>query len=253
MNKKLEGKWWQNVIWNGMKAVPSNTKEIRSKWYQETFIPCNPFTWVSWSIPAETQHGPSCAGHGIANFKEIMLRRYHKSGSAPFAPWQEIDGDAIWAYARRKFYDGDMDGGLYIPQAFEAALEMGIFSKGSQLKTIKREDALYGSQFELTPFIDGHDVSGWYKNGLSDNGQVYEGGQTDGTGGHCTVHVSRMVQNGKNFWQNLNSWGTSFGWHGLFITTEFFDFLTGLENSMYYVVEPEGWENDDGWRKYVIG
>jgi hypothetical protein len=181
-----------------------------------------------------------------------MLRRFSNNVKKPFATWQQLDGDAIWAYARQKYYDGDMNGGLYIPDAFNAAVEMGVFVRGSELKTISRSEAMYSTQFEKTPFIDGHDVSGWYQRGLADNGQVFEGGMPDGSGGHCTIHVSRMTQNDQNFWQNQNSWGDKFGWHGLFITTEWFDDFTGLEDKMYYVVEPEGWENDDGWRKYIV-
>ena len=258
-NKKKE--WWKNKTWNGIRAKSGCKNKNRlllstPSTDSDSFVPCESFksfTWVSWVIPAESQNGPSCGGHGIANFKEVMLRRFHKEGKVPFCMWQQIDGDAIWKYARIKYYDGDMNGGLTIEDAFNAALEMGIFVKGSELKTISRHEAMTSDQFLKTPFIDGHDVSGWCSNGLRDNGQVFEGGMPNGTGGHCTLHVSRMTQNNQNFWQNLNSWGSTFGWHGLFITSEWFDKFTGLEDVMYYVVEPEGWENDDGWRKYIIG
>lgn len=216
------------------------------------FQACEPFTWVPWAIPAESQKGPSCAGHGIANFKEIMLRRF--ADPASFKIWQQIDGDAIWAQARKMFYSGDMDGGLYIPEAFEAALAMGIFAPGSQLKAISRAKSMHSPQFTLTPFIDGHDVSDWINHSPNpENGQVFEGGRCDGTGGHCTLHVSRMSQKGQNFWQDLNSWGANFGWHGCFIMSESEDEVTALEDDMYYIAEPPGWETWDGWRKWVVG
>lgn len=232
-----------------MKAlVPRSARRMEAG----PFVPCTPFTWVPWAIPAESQNGPSCAGHGLANEAEIMIRRFVDPTS--FKIWQQIDGDAIHAEARRMFYGGDMDGGLYIPEAFEAARKMGIYPPGTMLCTIRRSTALFSPQFELTPFIDGHDVSGWVKHGLKkENGQVFEGSYPDGTGGHCTLHVSRMNQENQNYWQDLNSWGPKFGWNGCFIMSEDEDAITALEDSMYYIERPKGWETWDGWRKWVIG
>jgi hypothetical protein len=188
----------------------------------------------------------------MANEAEIMLRRFADPES--FKIWQQIDGGAIWKRARRMFYGGDMDGGLYIPEAFQAAMEMGIHAPGTQLRAIPRRKALYSPQFELTPFIDGHDVSGWLKHGIKqENGQVFEGAYPDGTGGHCTIHVSRMNQDGQNFWQDLNSWGPKFGWNGCFIMSESQDDITGLDANMYYIDRPDGWEQWDGWKQWVVG
>lgn len=239
--------FWTKQEWKGMKEVPRDPARMGAS----IFEPCVPFTWVPWAIPAESQNGPSCAGHGIANFKEIMLRRY--VGEGVFVEWQELDGDAIWRRARQLYYGGNMSDGLYIPEAFNAALEMGIFAPGSKLCTIPRSEAIHSPQFEVTPFVDGHDVSGWIKHGLQEeNGQVFEGSKPDGTGGHCTLHVSRLFQV-QNFWQDLNSWGPKFGWNGCMIYTESEDNLTALGDDMYYVQEPDGWEQWDGWKKWVIG
>jgi hypothetical protein len=245
----MSKQWWQEQEWKGMKAA---TPRAPRRMEAAPFVPCTPFTWVPWAIPAESQNGPSCAGHEIANEEEVMRRRF--AGLDSFKVWQQIDGDAVHAEARRMFYGGNMDGGLYLTEAFQAALEMGIYAPGTQLLTIPRRKAMYSPQFEKTPFLDGHDVSGWVKHGLKgENGQVFEGAYPDGTGGHATLHVSRMTQEGQNFWQDLNSWGPKFGWHGCFIMSESQDEITALEDVMYYIERPEGWEKWDGWRKWVIG
>ena len=242
-------KWWLKKDWKGMKAV---APRARGRMEAGPFVPCVPFTWVQWINPCENQNGPSCAGHGIANEAEAMIRRF--VNQAAFKTFEQIDGDAIHAEARRMFYGGDMDGGLYIPEAFAAALKMGIYPPGTMLCTVSRREALASPQFEKTPFIDGHDVSGWMKHGLKDeNGQVFEGSYPDGTGGHCTLHVSRMVQDGQNFWQDENSWGPNFGWHGCFIMTESQDDITALEDNMYFIERPQGWETWEGWKQHISG
>ncbi len=216
-----------------------------------TFTPCVPFTWVPWCVPSENQNGPSCAGHAIANFKEIMLRRF--VGMDTLKTFKQIDGDAIWAQARLMFYSGNMNGGLYISEAFEAAMYMGIFAPGSRLARIPRDAAMYAPQFEYTPFIDGRDVSGWVNHGTSpDNGQIYEGPGSDGTAGHATIDVSRLTKGDFNYWQDQNSWSPKFGWNGLFILSEKYDDLTGLDEVKYYIQEPAGWEQWNGWIKHVI-
>lgn len=239
--------WWMNKEWKGMKAAaPRQPRRMEAG----PFTPCVPFTWMPWCNPAENQNGPSCAGHELANESEAMIRRF--VGDTVFKPFDQIDGDAVHAEARWMFYDGDMDGGLYLPEAFAACLKMGILPPGSQLRTIPRKEAMYSPQFEMTPFMDGHDVSGWMNHGINqENGQVYEGSYPDGTGGHATLHVSRMTQNGQNFWQDMNSWGPKFGWHGTFITSEREDDISGLEDHMYFIERPEGWEQWDGWKKHL--
>ena len=244
MNKN----WWQEKEWKGVKNVAPRAPRRMAA---EPFRPCIPFTWVPWCVPSENQNGPSCAGHAVGNFKEIMLRRF--VGMDTLKTFKQIDGDAIWVRARKMFYGGNMDGGLYIGEAFSAAEDMGIFSPGSMLLTIPRSEAMYSQQFEKTPFIDGRDVSGWVNHGTSpDNGQVYEGPGSDGTAGHATIDVSRDAKAAYNYWQDQNSWSPKFGWNGLFIMSEQYDDLTGLEDVKYYVQEPEGWEQWDGWKKWVI-
>ena len=179
------------------------------------------------------------------------MRRF--IGRKIFKEFEQLDGDAAHAEARRMFYGGDMDGGLYMPEAFAAALAMGIFAPGSMLMTIQRREAMYSPIFEKTPFIDGRDVAGWMNHGTNqENGQIYEGPRTDAAAGHATWDVSRTFQGNQNFWQDQNSWGPKFGYHGLFIMSEQYDEFTGLEDVKYYVVEPEGWETWDGWKKWVI-
>lgn len=247
--------WWRGREWTGMKPDPRYLRVVRSAsgnlhTCASAHVPCTPFSWVEWAIPAESQHGPSCVGHGIANFKELMLRRY--CGRQVLGEWEQINGDKVHARACEMFYNGDRSNGVYIDEGFRAALDMGIFAPGSELRKVPRSEAMQSGQFLLTPFIDGRDISGWSNHGTSpDNGQVYEGMSFNFTAGHCTVDVSRLEQDGRNFWQDLNSWGPRFGWHGMFIMSEKYDGWTGLEDFKYYVVEPEGWEQWDGWRKWI--
>jgi hypothetical protein len=188
----------------------------------------------------------------MANFKEVMLR--YKLGMDVFKDGVQIDGDAIWFRARKLFYGGKLNGGLSIEQAFDAAVDLGIFAKGSQLKKIDRHEAMFSDQFTRTPFIDGRDVSGWQAYNTMPNGQIYEASEVmDGTGGHATLDVSRITQDGRNYWQDLNSWGPKFGRGGCFILSAEEDEREGLEDVKYYIVEPDGWEQNEAFRKYEWG
>jgi hypothetical protein len=236
--------WWQNITWKGC----IRSELVRPEFIYDFSSPCVDHTWARYCVPAETQHWPSCAGHGWANWKEIMLR--YKLGLGVLKPFEQISGDAIWRRGREVFY-GDQNGGLTIGQAFEAAMDLGIFVPGSELKTLSRHEALYGDQFLRTPFVDAHDVSAWETHGVQDNGQVFEGGTPNGTGGHCTVRISRMLQRERNFVQYLNSWGPTFGWNGCYTMSAEFDDDISLESRLYYVQEPEGWEKDSTWKKWI--
>lgn len=252
----MSKQWWQDKVWKGvMAAAPRAPRRMATG----PFRPCKPFSWVAdpvtkepWIIPSESQNGDSCAAHTMLNWEEAMLRRF--VGRKTFKDFQQLDGDAAYVHARKMFHFGNLNGGLYFSEAFAAALDMGIFAPGSVLMTIPRREALYSDQFERTPYMDGQDVAGWMNHGTNpENGQIYEGPGSDGSAGHAMLDVSRMPQVDCNFLQKQNSWGPKFGWNGLLIQSEFYDDMTGLEDVKYYVQQPEGWEQWDGWKKWVIG
>lgn len=220
---------------------------------QETGLPA-PLGWFDRIVPAINQTGDSCVGQGWANWVEAMLR--NDLGRAALKIGQQIDGYAIYRRGREMFWNGTLDGGLYLPQGFAAAVDLGILPADSQLVDVNAEcgDDLFAicRRLAKTPLVQAHKVHpGWYRpnrqNGCIDHTPDAD---LESTGGHCTLRVGFLVQDETPYWALLNSWG-QWGWHGVGLMTVEEDLEGWLYDGPYTVDLPARWYMDGGWRKYI--
>jgi hypothetical protein len=180
-----------------------------------------------------------------------MLRRYAEED--PFKPGDQISGEMIWKRGREMFHRGNMDGGLELPQGFEAMRDLGLIPPESQLLAISPDWASVGYALLSTPLVQGHHVhQGWEnpdpKSGCIDHAYA----PTAADGYHATLRIGRLVQDGTKFYVNLNSWGPAWGWYGLYIMTEAEDQEGRMPDGPYTANLPAGWTSWEGWKKGVI-
>lgn len=206
--------------------------------------------WFNHCLPATNQNGPSCVGQAWANWLELMLRCY--VGRGVLAPGEQIDGEAIWRRGRELFWGGTLDDGLYLSHGFHAMLDLGILPPGTELVQVAQDWRSIGRALLHTPLVQGHVVhEGWLhpdpRNGCLDHAPAPVGNGA----GHATLCVGRLVKDGQRYRAGQNSWGTSWGWHGLFVLTDEEDAEGRMNDGPYTAVLPDDWTSYPGWRKAV--
>ena len=208
--------------------------------------------WVQTAVPCEQQNGGSCVAHGWANWLEHMLRRTIGRDAIP--PGMQLDGDALYLEARRWFYrDEDLNGGLAIPQGFEAMKLMAWIDDDSELVEVDasfdaRNEALRGS-----PLVVGHHVHHGWENPSPVNGCLnHYYAPTVEDGYHCTLEIGQRVQAGNRFAVRQNSWGKLWGWHGLYLQSEDEDQRDIMADGPYTAILPATWLQQGGWKQGLV-
>lgn len=214
----------------------------------------SPIGWFDRIVPTINQHGDSCVGQGWANWFEAMLR--NDLGRAALKLGEQIDGYAIWKRGREMFNNGDLNGGLYLPQGYAAMIDLGMIPTDSELIDVnaEAEGDLFKicSRLKKTPLVQGNMVhKGWFnpnpRNGCIDH---RPDANEDPEGGHCTLRVGFLVQDETPFWAFQNSWG-EWGWHGIGTMTVEEDLEGWLFDGPYTIELPPDWIQHGGWRKFV--
>lgn len=188
------------------------------------------FTWYRYCLPSLNQKGSSCVGQAWANWLECMVRRYvpaprQKSLVGEFlgtytSRWQ-IDGDKLWAQARKFFYGGDMSDGLTLEQGARAMQRLGWIPPYADLVEVNPDWESIGISLANTPLVQSHQIhQGWFEadphNGCINHFPAPK--KTDGY--HATLMIGRAIQDDMQFRVGMNSWGPEWGYKGYFIMTE---------------------------------
>lgn len=204
--------------------------------------------WHRWIIPTHAQDWPSCAGDTMANVKETMLR--WKAGDV-IPKGFGIDGYKIWKHGRQIYYGGNLDGGLSLFQAFIAAIELGIFSPLSEFVEVAPEWKAIANALADSVLAAGSQVHAGWQN-PADNGCIDHRPRAQGQNrGHAwTVIGNEFKDTGGCFLHGLNTWGQEWGDEGRFVMT-IEEFLEGHISGPVAIREPEGWEHDEGWKKWT--
>lgn len=210
--------------------------------------------WYRDIVPTYSQNYDSCVGHGWANWMECVLRRHVRRNAIPSN--RQINGDRIWMHARKRWWNGVMKGGIYIPQGFEAMKELGWLPDDSALVEVPVDFEAYNLALAETPLVQGHMVtSGWF-DANHENGclaHVYNRSMT--TGGHCTLGIACALRDRTGYRALLNSWGDAWGWNGVGLMTDEFWLATALDDVCYTAHIPGGWcrlEECHGWKDALI-
>jgi hypothetical protein len=207
--------------------------------------------WIYHSVPSDSQGDlGACVGYAWANWMEAMLRKH--LGRDVLSPGEQIDGEAIWREGRRRFYprEREEDGGLLLEHGFEAALSMGILPKGSTLVRLRRNDPVaLASAIRGNPLVIAQALHEHWNFPRKDNGFILRA-KGDRFSGHAIVLSGITKQRGQPFYVITNSWGTTWGWHGLCLLSESHYRLNTLAMPAYAVL-PDGWTAHEGWRRWV--
>lgn len=212
--------------------------------------------WYRDIVPTYNQHYDSCVGHAWANWMECMLRRYVRRDSIPEN--RQINGDWIWMNARKKHWGGVMKGGIFIPQGFEAMVDLGWIPPDASLVEVPADFGNYNRALAATPLVQGHQVTAGWFDASRENGCIAHTYKTAmSAGGHCTLGISVAVKEGVPYRGLLNSWGPDWGWNGIGLMTDEYWLDTALDDVVYTVAPPpgRGWDcltQCTGWKDALI-
>ena len=217
-------------------------------------VPAHLNDWYCYLVPTYSQKFQSCVGHGWANWLECIVRRYIGREAIPFG--MQLDGDQIWRYARNAWWKGDMNGGIYVTQGIQAMLALGWLPSDATQREVPSAFDAWNEALAETPLVQGHRVTDDWISPSKENGcltAMY--GQTEMTGGHCTLGVAAAWQDDQPYRALLNSWGSAWGYHGIGLMTDGMWLETALDDVTYTVDIPGGFkrlENEGKWRDALI-
>jgi hypothetical protein len=213
--------------------------------------PVEPYSaWTRHAVPTYSQRFPSCVGHATANWIEMRLRRIH--GKNILKPGEQIDGDAIWAKARRMFYPTQKveAGGLLMDHGFRAAIELGLLPPGSGVMGIRMGVGFLSRMLRDQPVLQGTGVHKGWERPDPRNGQIPVL-LPDPNAGHATCIVGVLEQKGEPYVLFQNSWGREWGMggYGLMRSDQWAQSLLG---PLAVCKLPDDVSKWDSWRDFVI-
>lgn len=236
--------------WRGALRTPRNTPSVPAASATAISEIPTPIGWFDACVPTINQHGPSCCGQAWANWMECMVRRYVGRDAIPRG--YQIDGYAIWAYGRQRYWNGDMSGGLYLWQGFHAGLDMGVIPPYSALAHIPDDPFAVRRALDLSPLVQGHIVGQQWADASPVNGCVdhseYPSQQDQG---HATLRIGLVIQANTVYYPLLNSWGESWGWNGIGLMSARYSEVTRLDDEVYTALMPTNWTDYRGWRDFL--
>ena len=207
-------------------------------------------TWFRWCIPTYNQQGDSCVGHSWANWIECMLRR--KIGLDAIPRGMQMDGQAIWRRGRELFWEGKLNGGLFLDQGCLAAVDLGILSPSAKPVRVDRVISAQALQLVKTPLVVGNAIhAGWF-DPSPENGCIDHAPRPDGTGYHATLRVGILYQGNCWYFAGQNSWGSDWGWRGYFLMTTSEDQEGAMNDSPWTCEDPAGPIFGPKWKDHLV-
>ena len=195
--------------------------------------------------PADDQHWGSCVARATAGMIEVAAKlRGQDLGRS------QLDALRLYKHAREMFWPGEQwnAGGLFLDQAFVAAVDMGLLPSNAALRSITYGFEEMDELFEEHAFLAGFVVhDGWMKPD-KDDGEIREGLKLyPWSGQHAVLLVGTQVQRGRFWIVFQNSWGEDWGRYGFGIISAVDFERTILPEGPYYLDIPEGtdWKIDE--------
>ena len=211
-------------------------------------------SWFSCMVPTYKQKGDSCVGHSWANWIEGMVRRWIDPQGIPQG--FQIDGGAIWAQGRKMFFNGNMQGGLYIDQGYKAAVALGWIPKESHLVKVPQDWNSVNEFLVASPLVQGHFITkGWF-NASTRSGCIDHSAPTTARGGHATLLMGTLEQRDTlgelTRWRVLmNSWGPNRGRYGFYTMADSLWMETVIDDCPY-TAAIENIASWDSWKEGLV-
>jgi len=210
--------------------------------------------WFSCMVPTYRQHGESCVGHSWANWIEGMVRRWIDPLGIPKDC--QIDGQAIWAQGRKMFWNGNMQGGLYIDQGYKAAVALGWLPADSALVKVPQDWNTINKYLAASPMVQGHSLTQAWFNASPESGCIDYSAPKTPKGGHATLLIATLERQDTEGiltrWRVLmNSWGRNRGRYGFFTMKDKTWLDTAIADCPYTarIRDIDAW---DGWKGGLI-
>jgi hypothetical protein len=207
----------------------------------------DPVTRYRFCIPSDSQGNyPACAGYATVNAFENAIKEVDPSA---FADKWQLDGLKLWREAREDFYNGNMDGGLQLEEAFTAGLKRGLFPDNTFAEPVGATPMEVCYALQTGALIQGTNVHQGWARPHPESGCIPSGYIPNLFAGHATCIVSAFTQGDKWFIGFQNSW-LDWGRYGYGVMS-WSQWQMCLMQPPLLLLLPEGWQKHDGWKKYL--
>lgn len=237
--------YWRGVLPEPALPGIDETGIIRAK------EPClTYFDWYPYMRPSINQSGESCVGWSWAHWFTAMIIRY--SGEDVFDMGWYLDGNKIWERGREMFWNGDKQGGLYLPQGARAMADLGIIPSNSVIMRVAQDWESVGLALLDSPIVQGHAIHpGWFRpdslSGCIDHGPMASGSN----GYHATCRCARLRQEHDRFYVLQNSWGNNWAFSGYGLMSESEDREGIMTPGLYTIRMPADFIGSTTWLRYL--
>jgi hypothetical protein len=183
-----------------------------------------------------------------------MVRRWQTPFAIP--PGYQVHGESIWRSGRELFWSGNLGGGLYLPQGFAAAVDLGLLPPDARLVKVGKGWDAVNAALARSPLVQAHYTHpGWFQADTV-SGCIDHEPAPDRSAAHATLLVATLerpdVSGAPTRWRVLlNSWGAQRGRFGLFTMTEA-EWAEGVMADGLYTAEIPDLAAWDGWKKGLV-
>lgn len=207
--------------------------------------------------PADPQEGPSCGGNTVEGFAEWMLRRdcpqdelfSRVEAIIGHRMWQ-VDGNRLWADARRAWYNGDMSGGLQMDEIGRIPALTGIFGQHT-VRDVAPNAADRHLALRDAPVAIGIALNDGWNSPDARTGYI-KPSLPNPLSGHAVIVVAAWHQRQNAFDSIQNWWRKSWGQFGFgLINSPFYDYCA-IDTGKQWFPESRDWWRDSTIWNYIV-